>query len=339
MYFGILLSSSIVTTLSLLYLFYRKRFCFLKPSILFIASFNIFLQWSAVIYYQEVDAILSLFLTDFIMLFSFFPLIVLAVSANLFLKSAKYLHARIDSPAFFTKELQLFLFFSALAGAAIYFYYVPVSQSGLVSILRGDDALTNARLRETSLKLLPGHIRYLHTFSTKVMCVALVLTSVNQFMLYRKCAGKRWIILGKAIFLTIFAILFSGISGARGMGASVLIAILAFMFYRSAMRLKIKVAVICVVSIIALPLLLQYLRSDSQSSMAAVNTIVERIFLYRLSAGIYTIHSAEIYGYWGIAAIPKLAYIFSIEPVNWLILGAKFRIGGRLIIVVESVDR
>jgi len=317
--FYLLLSCTLLTTASLVRLYRRKRFCLIKPSVLFICFFHVFLQWPSVVYFGEVRRLLSATLLDFVLIFSLTPLIVLFVASRLFLRSARALYARLDRPAPIRPEAKSIILLGALAGLALYLLYVPLGNTGLISILRGDDQLTNTLIREESMKLLPAFLRYAYIFSAKVLCLMLILVTVNDYFVARPSGGKRLSALWQLAVLVPFGLGFNGISGARSTGADVFIAIMLFLLFRNKLRLSfpaVQKAVLLFLCILAVPTVLQYLRSDTKSWLDALGNIFNRAFFIKLQAGLNNIHYAEIYGYWGIGAIPKLGQLFGVPALN-----------------------
>jgi hypothetical protein len=205
-----------------------------------------------------------------------------------------------------------------LGGALIYFAYVPVTATGLFSILSGQDPITNTIAREESLKLIPALPRYAFTIASVVF--GNMLAVFGGQLLYdswRKDGFWRSIpriVCGAGMVLA--AMLFAATSGARGPAAVTLLGVVAFFVIRSGFHVGMLRILPAILAILAVPAGLQYLRSDDQSIMLTVNTILDRLFAGRIMAGIHTISYAEVHGFFGIGGIPRLATLLGAEPIN-----------------------
>lgn len=316
--FYILLASSIITSYLYIKLYINKRYIFLKPSIAFCIFFNVFFQWPFVICYDEISMLISYTLLDIIIIFSFTPILILIVSPLTFNNSAISIYNNIRHSMSFSIQFQCFLFAGTLIGAIIYLYYVPFRDTGLMSILRGDDPYTIAVAREESMKLLPLFVRYAHVFSTKALCPLLVMTTMNEY-LFEINKRNTSTALARIMFFMIFGIIFSSISGARGPGAYIGVSMFAFFLFRNQIVLSakfLKVSILLLICILSIPIIIDYLRSDTKDMIMTTNTIFRRIFFVPLQAGIYNVYFAEIYGYWGIGAVTSLAKLVGVDSIS-----------------------
>lgn len=318
MYFYLLLASSLATTLYLIYIFRKKKFCFLKPSILFIMFFNIILQWPSVFYYEEITELLSSSLFGFIAVFSLVPIIVLYVSSSFFFRSVLTIYENIGNPASVTSGVKYCLMAGIFAGFIIYLDNVPIMETGLMAILRGESSQMIGLMREESLKVLPALQRYCFVLVVKVLCPLIVMTTINEYIAYKKNSGKKLSLFAQMIFFITVTVIISSISGARSIAANIFLCIIFYLIFSNKLILKhnlfLKVVSYMVI-ILSVVTILEYLRSDSKYWVDAIENITNRIFAGTLFPGIFTISLTENYGNWGVGAIPILRDILGVQPI------------------------
>jgi len=317
MEFLILSSSTVLISTILIVLYFTRKYYFVKPSIIFIALFNVFLQWPAVYYYNVVENMLSSSRFGFILMFSLSPFSALLVSL-LSSKSARRVYHGLDCPIKFPPTFKLFLLLCVLLGPIIYFQYVSIYNTGLVSILRGDSYIESSPFREQSLKLLPALPRYFHTMSTRVFSFLLIMILINEISFSSRMLQKI-VDITKISILSLFTVLFLAIDGSRAPGALVFLCIFFFIFYKGKINLagilNLK-SISVILLIISVPTTLEYMRTDSNSISETLKTFVDRIFYIRFEAGILNIKYSEIYGNWGFAAMGNFASILGFNSVN-----------------------
>ncbi len=313
----ILASASILISLTLVFLYLTKKYYFVKPSIIFIAFFNVFLQWPAVYYYQLIESSLSSSRFGFILMFSLAPCSALLISL-LFQQSARKVYRELDAPMRFPPAVKWLLLLCILLGPIIYFQYVSIYQTGLVSILRGDTFSESSLIREQSLKMLPALPRYFHAMSTRVFSFLFIVILIDEISRYSGFYIKVWKIFIISLMI-LFTVLFLAIDGSRAPGALVFMYILFFLVFRGKIKLgrMLNLKYVSVfLMIIGIPATLEYMRADSKDVLGTMNTFIDRLFYIRLESGILNIKYSEIYGNWGVAAMGNLSSLFGVKGVN-----------------------
>lgn len=317
MEFLILVSAAILISLTLGFLYFTAKYYFVKPSIIFIAFFNIFLQWPAVYYYHLIESSLSSSRFGFILMFSLAPFSALLISL-LFRESARKVYRGLDITMNFPAAVKLLLLCLVLLGPIIYFQYVSIYKTGLASILRGDSYTESSMIREQSLKMLPALPRYFHSMSTRVFSFLLIIILIDEVSRISNFFIKTWKIC-LIFIIIIFTVLFLAIDGSRAPGALVFMYILFFILYRGKINLNrmlnLKYLSILIM-IVGIPAVLEYMRADSKDVMGTMNTFIDRLFYIRFESGILNVKYSEIYGNWGVAAMGNLSPLFGVKGVN-----------------------
>lgn len=317
MEFLILVSASILISLTLLFLYLTQKFYFIKPSIIFITFFNIFLQWPSVYYYQIIENSLSRSRFGFILMFSLAPLSALLISL-LFRQSARKVYQGLNLPMKFPSGVKWLLLFCVLLGPIIYLQFVSIYNTGLISILRGDSYMESSVIREQSLKLLPAIPRYFHAMSTRVFSFLLIVILIDEYPRYSGFVNKINKIF-QILILIAATVLFLAIDGSRAPGALVFI----YIFFYYLLKNKVNIwkminlkHVLVVLIIIGIPATLEYMRSDTKDLLGTMEIFVDRLFRIRLESGILNIKYSEIYGNWGFAAMGNFSALFGVKGIN-----------------------
>ncbi len=290
----------------------------MKPSMAFVAFFNVFVQWPAFANYHEISGVLNTTLLDVTLLLSALPLITFAISGFTFQATARSVFQNLPSFTTPRNAVWVWLAGGCVVCASVYFSYVRLSATGLYSILAGNDDLSNRVAREESLKLLPMLPRYAFTFGSVVFANMLaVLAGYRIYQLFRNAQlVRRWYAVLFHMMLIIIAMLFSAISGARQPAAVTLLFIVSFLVLRARLRIAVIPLAVGLLLILSVPTVLQYLRSDTKEVGAALTTISERMFSIRVMAGVHTIAYTEQFGQFGVAAIPRLATFLGVPVRN-----------------------
>jgi hypothetical protein len=318
MIFIIFLSASVLVSILLITFFINYRYIYIKPSIQFILLFNVFLQWPAVFYFDHIATTLNRSLPGFILMFTVVPVVVLLISF-FNRKSAKIIYANINNSFKFSNVFKIFLVILIFLGPLIYFQYVSIHDTGLISVLRGDPRYENIVIREKSLKMLPALPRYFHAFSARIFSFFLIMILINELPTITDSVKKSFQIL-YIVVLSIFTIGFLAIDGSRGPGGLLLMVIFLFLFYKFQFKFK-KIGPIKLIGIgsisVSIPMILEYFRSNSDNFANSISAFWERIFFIRLNSGLMNIRYAEKTGNPGISAIGKLAELLGYHSVNF----------------------
>ncbi len=332
-----------ITTGILLATFIRKyRFLLVKPSLLYLLFFFLLIQIPATIYSGTTFTKLDNWY-DYFLLTQMYPLAGVVVTLFTFHDAAELAFNRINNkkvsinPVIVGAYCVLLVFI-----VSSYLFYVGFSNTGIYAILFESTAGQAALAREESLKLLDSPaIKYLYTLlGSAVSPVLLVMLSlhvgdgwgkINQFM------GTITGILG--ILLCFGAIIFPG--HRWGPMLMILTIFMAFL-YRSgfhSIRWSHFLGITC--TLIVVMVTLSVMREgvdfsslglqgtfsyffqiddifdiESWSKKGVFWSVSYRVLLDQMKSGWdYARYVAE-YGYWGIQAIPKLAYLVGVDSVN-----------------------
>lgn len=150
---------------------WADRSLIIKPSIMAIIFFHVMCQWGTAIESARIESYLSS-PWIFILLSHGFPLIGLLVSMATWRRSARFVWKRVVSyklsMSFPQKNSLILLSFVFLVFLIIYILHVPITNTGLYSILISPEE--SAQTRELSAKLLENSfVRYDHAFMTSVL--------------------------------------------------------------------------------------------------------------------------------------------------------------------------
>jgi len=199
-----------------------------------------------------------------------------------------------------------------------YLSYVPISKTGLFSIFF--DPISSNQAREESLKLIPNvQLKYAFTFLKSTFSPLLaVLTAL--FIVY---SFKRKFMVHVAFgIILLFGILISvSLPGARSPAAIVILSIIWAFFLKKGMAIQFLHVITAFVVVLFVPVVLTILRSGNEISFSIflqyfTGSISYRIFASPMITALWHIQYVQQSGYVGIAAIPKLAYLFGLDPIN-----------------------
>ena len=313
---------SLFTSAVLFYIFRYKRYLIVKPSIWFLTFFHIIIQWSSTIYVREVTERLNN-LEPFFVLTQGLPVILSIYSLLSYRRSSLSISNRIKvvvgkqliRPSSIIRIIIINLII-AFVIVIIYLQFVPFKETGLFHSITGSSAHEAKMAREMSAKLLKQQwLKYLYSFYAKF----LASFTVSLLVLYG-CI-KRYRISWVWIFMSIFLITFFAIlPGARGPGARILFVGLATYLFYNIEKFKFGKSTILGAFILIPPIYLQmatYNRSGFTAFfVAAEEMIFRRILFVPIDVGLYWLAYIEDHGYWGSAAIPKLASIVGVSPVH-----------------------
>ena len=201
---------------------------------------------------------------------------------------------------------------------AWYLATVPITSTGLYVILT-NPALA-ALAREDSLKLLTNKpLVYAYLGAALVLCPVACALSLR---LIRAAWHERH--MGSAVvMLASFgaALAVASLSGARSFPARVILIAVLSVWFESGMRVSLF-RLIAIPSVVLIPIgLLTVLREGKAADVATVaeyvgGAVTDRMLLVPSQVGVLHLRYAQDRGDFGIAAVPKLAAIAGVAPVN-----------------------
>lgn len=299
----------------------RYRFLLIKPSILVVIFFHLFIQWGATVYSTEIQSSLP----DpwpFVFLAHGFPLIGFVVSFFIGRKSARVVWLRLRNPQHIDLRIQRraiwILTFGVVVISAIYLHYVPLSATGLYVILT--DPQNSTQAREESLALLANpFIQYLYSFLTNAF--APLLATLLSIWLIR-CLKNRSLFRGLVPFVMLVGLLIAvSLTGARSFAATVVLVILFAWFLRRGLSINLIYLALGVIAVLTFPTLLSLLREGQDLTFSNFWEylsiyIFRRVFYTPMQMGVWHVNYAQTVGLIGVAGIPRLASLFGVTPIN-----------------------
>jgi hypothetical protein len=322
------------------FIFFSKRYLFLKPSILLLTYSHIFFQWPLAIYsgyYEE-------FLPDpfaFAFLIHAYVLTGFLVSLFILNHKAKIIWEQITNRRTRDVEVSLgaVLILGVLTVGVTIFYLknVPFSQTGLYAIFFRPEV--SGLWRERSLKLLENQtLKY--AYSIMVSSVAPLLV-VMLFFAFLNGTRRLQMITALSSMAAIAGVAFViSLPGTRVSVVNLLLAIAsAYLFHRGLPFRPLKVFLFIGV-ILLLPALLSILREGRAVSFGSLLTYLDyvghRTFLLTMDVGSWYVRHSQVEGRFGIAAVPKLASLLGVDVINVPnLIGLKY--GERPLATVSAV--
>lgn len=307
-----------ITTIYLILILFCFRWYIIKPSILVIIFFHIQIQYAATIYSGYIETYLKE-PVEFLILVHGFPLLGLFFSSFIAVNTTKKVWIRIVNNNMKIDYRIVFILFSITVMILfMYLSYVPFNQTGLYYIFT--DASSSALAREMSLKLLDNQlIRYAYsllmsTFSP-LLAVLIFLAIISKY-------NKKNIITTSILILIFIYCIFSvSLTGARSPVAEVILACLFAWFIRKKAPLNPFYISIGGLLVLFVPITLTIFRTGKSFSVDLFfqymfGGIFDRLFIVPMKTGLWHVHFAQNFSFFGVAGIPKLARMFDIEPIN-----------------------
>jgi hypothetical protein len=303
------------------FIFYSRRYYFVKPSILLITFSIIFFQFPLAIFSATYEVtvpdpyILSFLIHGYI-------LIGLTVSLYTFKDSAKAVWNRITREAVSdyraNKYAVVILMGAIICIIAIYLAYVPFSETGLYAVFANPAAAVIAR--ERSLKLLDNHaLVYAFSFMTSSMApmlaIMLFLMGTQYFL------KRRLVLFAITGFVIISLMIIVSLPGARVSAVNLLLAMCISFFLIKGLPFQPAKLLLLLVLIVTPGTLIGIYRDGEAFGFNLYlqylwDFIGRRILQDPLEVGSWYIHHAQTYGLFGISAIPKLAAIIGYDALN-----------------------
>ena len=304
----------------LIIIFFRYRFLLIKPSIIIITFFHLRIQWAATIQAGYIEKYLPQ-PSSFFILVHIFPLVGLIGAFFIFHKSSIEIFSRISRRSLnslsFRKEIIYILLAIILFISIFYLGHIQFSQTGLYTIFV--DPLKSAEARESSLKLIANPIvRYSYSFLKNVFAPLLVVFLMIFILQNIKKKFSRSLI---ATIMLIFTFLVVSLTGARSPAAALLLTIIWAFYLKNGMPIRPLYFILAILVVLTPTVILTILREGKVINLSLFlnylgGGIFRRVFIIPMEVGLYHVHYAQMKGFFGIAAIPKIAVLLNIHPVN-----------------------
>jgi hypothetical protein len=310
----------LATAAVLLVIILEYRYLLLKPSVIVLLLFHLRIQWAAT--FQA--AVIEKFLPNpsaFLVLAQGFPLLGILVAYFMAHRSAKELSERIQANS--ADGLNLKGTIAALLTiiviiSILYFREVPFAQTGLYSIITNPAA--SAETRESSLKLISNpYVRYSYSFLVNAFAPMLAVLLL-LFWEQERRRKNRFLSLS-AILVFAYLLFMVSLTGARAPAATLLLTIFLALYLKRGLPLRFSYVVVGFLLILIPPVILTILREGQVINLGLFfqyfrGSIFQRLFVIPMEVGLYHVHYAQTHGLFGIAAIPRLAALAGIQPVN-----------------------
>ncbi len=311
----------LISSISLAIVLWRSRFLFIKPSMMVIFFFHLRIQWAATINSDRVETYLPE-PVSFAFLVHGFTLIGLFLSIFIMRRNTKKLWYRITDnyyaiPGSINRAVLVLLGFITV----IVFWYlsnVSIWKTGLFTIFFNPEY--SAQAREESLKLLSNiPLRYAYSFLNSTF--ALLLAALIALLLAQSLKQRRIVKSSIYVFIIICVLFLVSFSGARSPSAVIILLIILLFYLKKGLPLKPVYLLISCITVLTIPVLLSIFREGQEFNILnyfqyLFGSIFKRVFVLPMYTGLYHVHYAQTFGFFGIAGIPKIAYLFGIPPVN-----------------------
>lgn len=310
---------AVLTSILMLFVLKRHRFLVLKPSVIVTVAFHVVIQWPATVRASEIEHYLPDSF-EFALILHAFPLVGFYVSTFMGRRSARALWLRVTHLPLAATSNPLavgILGLVAFVILGIYLSTVPLSETGLYAIFT--EPTRAAHAREESLKLVPNAlVRYTYSLLQSVIgpllavCIALLTAHRARFI------GGPAVILG---LVGLGAVIVSiSLAGNRNAIVLILLSITIPFFLRHGLPIRPLRLGLAILAVLLFPVILTILREGRALDTALVSEyfgrfVTERIFGAALESGLYHVHYVQNHGFFGVAAIPRLATLFGLEPI------------------------
>ncbi len=311
----------LVTALALLLVVWRQRFLLLKPSLIVVASYHLMIQWSATLNASQLAA----FLPDpwtFALLAHGFPLAGLLVSVGFGRRQAREVWHRLQHPVAVPRYARRgalgVLAGSVMVLALFYLLQVPFQSTGLYAVFF--DPANSALAREYSLKLLDSPaLQYGFSFMALVfspLLAVLLAEAIGSNFVRRRLVAAAGFTLALGGVLVVVSL-----TGARSFAVTLLLTVVLAWYLRRGLPVKVLQVVVLLVCVLTLPTLFTIFREGKELTLATFGTYLQQLILDRvlyvpMETAMWYTHYAQTNGFWGVAAIPKLATLLGVQPVN-----------------------
>jgi hypothetical protein len=305
--------TTVFTSILLTHSLRRKKYMMVKPSFWFIIFLHIQIQWSSVIYAQEIYARLY-YPIDFFILTQIFPLLFLLFSRLTFVRESKSIYSSLKEFKFdvYSNYLARIFRICILLSLIIVSYYllnIPIGKTGLYEIVFGSDVQLATSAREESLKLANASIRYSYVFFNKTLAVAIGMIVVLHIRNLIRIEERRKIVF--PVFLLLLTVFAASFSGARSHGVYVLLGSICPLLFVSKTTINpVKIAV-GILLLLSIPVALQLQKFNLDFSFDNIISGYDTIILHRtlsvpMQTGLNWLDYVQKYGYWGISGVSFL---------------------------------
>lgn len=315
---------AVVGSVVLFFVYCFNRTLFIKPSVQFLALLNIFFEWPFAIsarvwyLYWPNPFIILIYLLITVLGLLMLSLITFRASAKWVFEGGALGGADGGHEMWRLRWYSNFLAGLMVGVAAIYLFFTPIGSTGLYAIFFDPYSATQAR--EESLKLIDNDFaRYLYSLSASSVAPLLAACA------YVRISSSRY--LGERFYgliLIFISLLFVSLPGARGPAVMVLSSVFLTHLIRKKFRASVlfPLALILIFAMLVITILMTMFREglgvaqmqDNITLYAAA--LARRAFVVPFETAGWHFHFAQKFGFVGIAGVPKMAALISVQPMN-----------------------
>lgn len=201
----------------------------------------------------------------------------------------------------------------------IYLRYIPPMSTGLYAIFF--DSQNAALARESAYKLLDiSYVRYIYRILCYVMAPLFIVVITFYAKKYIHVHKKLALVI--TIFIGLLLIFVVSLAGHRANPARLVLAIIfSIWLLRGASLNKFYYIPIIIVCVLLFPTIMTVLRESKELTIQNIflcmqGGILNRTLWVPTESALYHIIHVHNYGFFGIAAVPKLASLYGIESIN-----------------------
>lgn len=304
-----------------IYLFLYHRYLFIKPSIFLLSATHIFFQWPLCIFSGYIEVFLPEPYT-LSLLVNTYVIVGLAISSFTLRALSQQIWENISvSPlcsALVLKFSIILLIAFVILTIGIYCSIIPFSKTGLYALLYSPNEYDN--LRTSSFKDLPTFMKY--AFSFLVGGIAPLLGALFAILANYWWQQKRYFMVIVSVLVIVILTALSSITGARYNAVKLLAtAGLAILLIRKLPFYPLRYT-IGTLSLLTPAAMFTLFREGREISLInSFKYLIDEILIHRvlvtpLQVGMWHVQFAQLRDYFGAAAIPKLAALFSIDPMQ-----------------------
>jgi hypothetical protein len=307
----------LLTSAALVTAFVRCRALFLKPSVAFLVFFHVRMQWAGTILAETVETTLPE-PTVFILLLHGVPLAALAIAYATGRRRLMRVWARVIRTEVQVERRSLLVLLAAAAAVTLYYLvHVPFADTGLYTIFT--DPARSPQARAESLKLLDNpSLQYAFTFLRNSLAPLIAIIATQ--LLVSSVRTRRLLHAGAAAAMLAFVFVAVSLPGERAPAAYLLVAIVLSRLFQRGLRGSIGGPLVGAVAVLSLPAILTMTREDVPLSADVFGqyllVMANRALAAPAETAMWYVHQAQTTGLFGLGAIPKLAWLFGIEPID-----------------------
>jgi hypothetical protein len=307
----------LLTSVALITAFVRCRAIFLKPSVAFLVFFHIRMQWAGTVMAETGETTLPE-PTVFILLLHGVPLAALAIAYVSGRGRLVRVWSRMVGTEIQVECRSLLVLMTAAAAITLYYLvHVPFGETGLYTIFT--DPARSPQARAESLKLLDNpSLQYAFTFLRNSLAPLIAIIATQ--LLVSSLRARRFLNAGAAAAMLVFVFVAVSLPGERAPAAYLLLAIVLSRLFLRGLRGSVVAPLIGIVAVLSIPTILTISREDVTISVDVFGqyllVMANRAFVAPAETAMWYVHHAQTTGLFGLGAIPKLAWLFGIDPID-----------------------